>query len=230
MVSVTKTLTQLPSSTAWLLHVSTDIAIFTVRNGRLEVLLRQRYSDTLNRSDWALPGGYIRPTEPLEHCAERTLAHQTGVTDVYMEQLFTFGRPDRHPRSRVITVGYFGLAPSHRADQVDASPNIKWHGAGALPRLYLDHADIIELALKRLAAKLDYSSIAFQLVPDVFTLGELQIVYETILGVTLDKRNFRKRILALEHVEDTGQHRRNRSHRPARLYRYTAPEQPHYFK
>ena len=217
------TLTQLPTSTAWLLHVSTDIAIFTVRNNTLQVLLRQRYSETLKKSDWALPGGYIRPVEPLEECAFRTLTHQTGIRDVLLEQLYTFGSPDRHPKSRVITVSYFGLTPAHKAEDVIDSPNIGWHNVETLPELYLDHAGIIALARQRLVSKLGYSNIAFQLVPDLFTLSELQDVYETILSKSLDKRNFRKRILALEHVEQTEQYRRNRSHRPARLYRYAKP-------
>lgn len=230
MISVNGTLTQLPSSTAWLLHVSTDIAVFTVRNESLQVLLRQRYSETLNRSDWALPGGYIRPTEPLEQCAERTLAQQTGARDVYLEQLYTFGRPDRHPRSRVITVAYFALYPGHRADGIIESPHIEWHDVGALPSLYLDHVDIVECARRRLVAKLGYSTIAFQLVPASFTLSELQRVYEAILGEPLDKRNFRKRMLTLEHLEETGQYRRNRSYRPARLYRYKSPDEPRYLR
>lgn len=223
-----KTLTQLPTSTAWLLHVSTDIVVFTIREGRLNVLLRQRYSETLEKSDWALPGGYIRPTEPLEGSAVRTLAHQTGVGDVYLEQLYTFGRPDRHPKSRVITVAYLALISGDHAENVIDSPNIRWLDASDLPGLYLDHADIIKLAWTRLVAKLSYSTIAFQLVPELFTLSELQQIYETILGESLDKRNFRKRILALECIEQTEQQRTNRSHRPARLYRYTKANELHY--
>jgi len=210
----------LPTSTAWLLHVSTDIVIFSVQNDTLRVLLRQRYSETLNRSDWALPGGYIRPTEPLEQCALRTLAHQAGIREVYLEQLYTFGRPDRHPRSRVVTVAYLALMPNHRSNDIIISPNIKWHDLAALPDLYLDHEEIIGIARHRLVSKLGYSTIAFQLLPETFTLSELQHVYQTVSGESLDKRNFRKRILALEYIEETGQFRRNCSHRPARLYKH----------
>ncbi|MDA9982834.1 NUDIX domain-containing protein, partial [Gammaproteobacteria bacterium] len=202
-----ETLTQLPTSTAWLLHVSTDIVIFSIQNDALHVLLRQRYSETLNKSDWALPGGYIRPAEPLEQCALRTLAHQTGIREVYLEQLYTFGRPDRHPRSRVVTVSYLALMPSHSSDDIIDSPNIRWHDLAGLPELYLDHVDIIRIARQRLASKLGYSTIAFQLLPELFTLSELQHIYETVSGESLDKRNFRKRILALEHIEETGQFR-----------------------
>ena len=216
-----ETLTQLPTSTAWLLHVSTDIVIFSIQNDSLCVLLRQRYSETLNKNDWALPGGYIRPTEPLEQCALRTLIQQTGIREVYLEQLYTFGRPDRHPRSRVVTVSYLALMPAHRSKDIIDSPNIRWHDLAGLPDLYLDHVDIIRIARHRLVSKLDYSTIAFQLLPESFTLSELQHIHETASGDTLDKRNFRKRILALEYIEETGKYRKNCSHRPARLYRNT---------
>jgi 8-oxo-dGTP diphosphatase len=227
---VKDTLTQFPASTAWLLHVSTDIVIFTIFDDSLQVLLRQRYSETLKKSSWALPGGYLRPVEPLEKCAIRTLYQQTGIEDVYHEQLYTFGRPDRHPKSRVITVSYLALMRSYKADEVVQSPNIQWHGVARLPALYLDHGEIVKIAQHRLVSKLGYSTIAFQLAPELFTLSELQRIYEIILGESLDKRNFRKRILALEHIEETEQFRRNRAHRPARLYRYAGSNELHYMK
>lgn len=227
---MTDTLTQFPTSTAWLLHVSTDVVIFTIFEDSLMVLLRQRYSDTLKKSSWALPGGYLRPVESLEKCAIRTLSQQTGIEDVYHEQLYTFGRPDRHPRSRVITVSYLALMRSHEADGIVKSPNIQWHEVHALPELYLDHAEIINIAQQRLVSKLGYSTIAFQLAPELFTLSELQRIYEIILSETLDKRNFRKRIQSLEHVEKTDLFRRNCAHRPARLYRYARPNELHYMK
>lgn len=230
MVRVKDTLTQFPTSTAWLLHVSTDIVIFTIFDDALLVLLRQRYSEVLKKSSWALPGGYLRPVESLERCAIRTLSQQTGIEDVYHEQLYTFGRPDRHPRSRVITVSYLALMKSQEAGGIVSSPNVQWHDANALPDLYLDHGEIVQIARQRLVSKLAYSTIAFQLAPEHFTLSELQRIYEIILGETLDKRNFRKRILALDHVEDTGEFRKNRAHRPARLYRYTRPNELHYMK
>lgn len=222
------TLTQFPTSTAWLLHVSTDVVIFTIFADSLMVLLRQRYSESLKTSSWALPGGYLRPVESLESCAIRTLSQQTGIEDVYHEQLYTFGRPDRHPRSRVITVSYLALMKSREAEGVVKSPNIQWHPESKLPELYLDHGEIVNIAKQRLVSKLRYSTIAFQLAPDLFTLSELQHIYEVILGESLDKRNFRKRILALEHVEQTDKFRKNGAHRPARLYRYTRPNELHY--
>lgn len=229
---MTKTLTELRATAPWLLHVSTDIVIFTIREEQLQVLLRRRYSEALKLNTWALPGGYIGPAEPLEQCAQRTLAHQTGISDVYLEQLYTFGRPDRHPKSRVITVAYFALVPCERIcmDTVHDVSHITWRGVDELPDLYLDHGEIIDQARQRLVAKLRYSTIGFEFTPEKFTLGELQGVYETILGEPLDKRNFRKKVLAFGCVEDTGEQRRNGSHRPARLYRYTAPGEVLYVK
>jgi len=208
-------------------NVSTDIVIFTIREDSLQVLLRQRQD-----RKWALPGGYVEASEDVGDCAARTLAAQTGLRDIYLEQLYTFGRPDRHPIHRVVTVAYYALAPLDRLPSAAMmrSPPVAWHTMEALPDLYLDHGEIVSLAHQRLSAKLDYSTIAFQFMPESFTLGELQKVYEIIRGDLLDKRNFRKRILALDCVEFTGATRRNTSHRPARLYRYRSPGRVHYLK
>ncbi len=203
--------------------------MFTIRNERLQVLLRSR--TRAGGSVWALPGGYVGVDEDLDRSAQRTLAQQTGVRDVYLEQLYTFGRPDRHPQARVFTVAYYALVPFDRVDVMDDAPvGIAWHDLRQLPDLYLDHAEIVEQAHRRLVAKLAYSTIAFQFMPEVFTLSELQSVCETILGEPLDKRNFRKRVLALNCVDDTGQKRRNGSHRPARLFRYNCPGEIKYIK
>ena len=130
----------------------------------------------------------------------------------------------------MITVSYLALMRSHEADGIVNSPNIQWHEVRALPELYLDHSEIIKIANQRLVSKLGYSTIAFQLAPELFTLSELQRIYEIILDEALDKRNFRKRIQALEHVEKTDLFRRNRAHRPARFYRYAGPNELHYIK
>jgi len=146
---------------------------------------------------------------------------EADVEDVYLEQLYTFGAPDRDPRERVITVAYYALIPSDRI-QIRAATDaeaVGWFALNELPPLAFDHEQIFEMALERLRAKLDYSTIAFQFMPSEFTLTDLQSVYELILGEPVDKRNFRKRILALEAVEETGRERREGAHRPARLYR-----------
>lgn len=203
--------------------VTTNVVIFTIRSGLLRLLLVKRARDPF-RGYWALPGGFISLDEDLEQSAARTLERETGIRGVYLEQLYTFGRPDRDPRERVITVAYYALVPAHRVEVREADDTVGWFALDALPPLALDHADIVGLAMQRLAAKLDYSTIAFQFMPDHFTLGELQSVYETILRAQLDKRNFRKRILALDRIEETGGERRNGSHRPAKLYRVKNPD------
>jgi len=205
--------------------VTTDIVVFTIRHGALKVLLIKRAEDPYLGS-WALPGGFVAISEGLDDAAARELSEETGVSGVYLEQLYTFGRPDRDPRERVITVAYYALIPSDRI-QIRAATDaeaVGWFALDELPSLAFDHQQILAMALERLRAKLEYSTIAFQFMPAEFTLTELQSVYELILGEPIDKRNFRKRILALEAVEETGRERREGAHRPAKLYRAVHPE------
>ena len=205
--------------------VTTDVVLFTIRADRLHLLLVQRGNPPF-QGNWALPGGFLEIDEDLEACAERELAEETGVNGVYLEQLYTFGRPGRDPRERVISVTYYALAPAGRVSPRAASDaaEVAWFAIDELPRLAFDHADIVRLAHRRLVAKLDYSTIAFQFMPETFTLGELQRVYESLLNARLDKRNFRKRILSLDRLEETGGLKRTGNHRPAREYRLKHPE------
>jgi 8-oxo-dGTP diphosphatase len=226
---VQSTLTSHAGTRPALFQVSTDIVIFAVRRARLEVLLVRRDPRTAGAS-WALPGGCPGVGEPLDECAQRALRVQTGLKDVYLEQLYTFGRPDRHPEARVVSVAYYALVSGDRLQAVEPLSRSTWHAAGDLPDLHLDHEEIILVARERLEAKLEYSTIAFQLMPEYFTLSELQQVYETICSRPIDKRNFRKRVLAMAHVEATDRKRCNGSHRPARLYRYTSRDAIHYLK
>ncbi len=204
--------------------VTTDIVIFTIRHDELKVLLIKRAASPYQGSR-ALPGGFVNLDEDLERAARRELEEETGVAGVYLEQLYTFGQPDRDPRERVITVAYYALIPSDKMHIRAASDAeaVAWFGIEEMPELAFDHADILEMAHERLVAKLDYSTIAFQFMPAVFTLSELQNVYELILRDSLDKRNFRKRILALDVIEATGKERRDGAHRPAKLYRVLDP-------
>lgn len=199
--------------------VTTDVVVFTIRDERLHVLLVKRRNPPFAQT-WALPGGFVDIDEDLEACALRELQEETGVTGVFLEQLYTFGAPDRDPRERVITVAYYALVPSEsisiRADN-DAR-EVAWHDCDQLPSLAFDHDQIIARALQRLRAKLGYSTIAFQFLPEKFTLSELQQVYETILGEPLDKRNFRRRMLSYGLLAETDEKVRNGNHRPARLY------------
>ena len=200
--------------------VTVDIAVFTVRADELKILLIKRAQEPY-QGEWALPGGFIRQDEGLEAAARRELAEETGVSGVFLEQLYTFGQPDRDPRERVITVAYYALIPSDKLELRAATDaeGVGWFALKELPALAFDHEAILDMALKRLAAKLEYSTIAFQLMPETFTLTELQHVYELIARAEMDKRNFRKRVLALDVIEPTGDEKREGPHRPAKLYR-----------
>lgn len=205
--------------------VTTDVVMFTIREETLQLLLIKRAAEPF-RGCWALPGGFVNPEESLETAAARELEEETGVSGVYLEQLYTYGAPDRDPRDRIISVAYYALVPSDRLELRAASDaeDVGWFAFDALPQLAFDHAQIVRMAHQRLSAKLDYSTIALQFMPEQFTLSDLQDVYETILREPQDKRNFRKRILALDQIEPTGEQRRNGAHRPAQLYRVRHPE------
>lgn len=204
--------------------VTTDIVIFTIRRQRLELLLIRRAEKPF-RDRWALPGGFVDIDEDLEQCALRELEEETGVTGVYLEQLYTFGKPGRDPRERVIAVAYYALVPPDRLRLRAASDakEVAWFPISRLPTLAFDHKEIVTMAHQRLTAKLNYSTIALRFLPEHFTLSELQQVHECILGTQLDKRNFRKRVVALGCVRETGIYRRNGRHRPARLFTMTTP-------
>ena len=201
--------------------VTVDVLMMSLRQRDLQILLIKRRSWPFEGM-WAIPGGFVNIDESLEAAAKRELQEETGVQDVYLEQLYTFGDPDRDPRTRVITVVYFALLDSERL-QVEAASDasdVGWFSVYSLPPLAFDHEKIIQYALNRLRGKLDYTTIAFNLLPEQFTLRELQRVYEIILHKRLDKRNFRKRILATGILEDTGAKKMEGTHRPARLYRF----------
>ena len=200
--------------------VTTDIVIFTIRQDELKVLLIKRALPP-HQGEWALPGGFVNLDESLEEGARRELEEETGVSGVYLEQLYTFGQPGRDPRERVITVAYYALIPTDKIEIRAASDaeGVSWFGMQEIPELAFDHQEILDAAYERLVAKLEYSTIAFQFMPKAFTLTELQQVYELILRNPVDKRNFRKRILSLNLIKETGNERKTGAHRPAKLYR-----------
>lgn len=200
--------------------VATDVVLFTARAEDLAVLLIHRAQAPFG-GHWALPGGWLAADEAPEAAARRWLDEASGLREPYLEQLYTFGRPDRDPRGRVLSVAHLALL---RWQSVAPLPvEAAWWPTRALPALALDHGEIVATALCRLAAKLEYSTIALQLMPERFTLSRLQTVYEMILGSPLDKRNFRKRMQALRCIEPTGESWRGGNHRPARLYRIREP-------
>lgn len=206
--------------------VTVDIVVFTIRDNQLKLLLiRRAYSP--HKGKWALPGGFVDITEGLDEAASRELQEETGVSSVYLEQLYTFGKPRRDPRERVITVAYYALIPSNRM-QLQAATDaeaVGWFGMKELPKLAFDHADIVSMAHQRLVSKLDYSTLAFQFLSESFTLHELQDIYQIICQEELDKRNFRKWILSLDQIVETGEKRTGGAHRPAKLYKMKHPDQ-----
>ncbi len=201
--------------------VTVDVLMMSLRQRDLQLLLIKRRSWPYEGM-WAIPGGFVNMQESLEAAAKRELQEETGVQDVYLEQLYTFGDPGRDPRTRVITVVYFALLDSERLQVKAASDaaDVDWFSVYNLPPLAFDHEKIVEYALNRLRGKLDYTTIAFNLLPEQFTLRELQQVYEIILHKKLDKRNFRKKILSTGILEDTGAKKMEGTHRPARLYQF----------
>jgi 8-oxo-dGTP diphosphatase len=195
--------------------------IFTVKDNDLKALLVKRKRAPFE-GFWALPNGFLPMDVSLDDTAKNVLMHETGVKDVYLEQLYTFGDPKRHPVTRVIGVTYFALVNSDHIEP-HASGDVsdaKWISVSDLPKLAFDHKKIIEHAVHRLQAKLEYSTVAFSLLPKKFTLTQLQKVYEVIMNKTFDKRNFRKKILSLNIVEETKETTANVSHRPAKLYSF----------
>ena len=206
-------------------EVTVDVVILTIVESKLEVLLLKRVNEPF-RGRWAIPGGFIRLSENLDDAALRVLKEKTNVQNIYLEQLYTFGDPLRYPNTRVITCAYFALL---RAEDIDVKivdesqvAEIEWHSVENLPPLAFDHKEIIEYSLKRTRERLELCPIAFQLLPKKFTLTELQKSYELILKKDLDKRNFRKKVLATNMLIDLNECTKTGSKRPAALYSFDA--------
>ncbi len=202
-------------------QVTVDIVIFTIQEGVLKVLLIKRAIPPF-LGQCAIPGGFVHEDEDLDQAALRELQEETGVEDVYLEQLYSFGDPNRDPRGRVITVAYFALvSPDRKLMAGSDAAAAAWYPIDQLPPLAFDHATILDYALQRLRNKLEYTTVGFQLLPEKFTLTELQAVYEAILGKKLDKRNFRRKMSLLRILKPLREHRRG-GQRPAQLYRFVA--------
>jgi 8-oxo-dGTP diphosphatase len=211
--------------------VTVDLVIFTVYKRDLLVLLIRRGRPPF-KDQWALPGGFVRIHEPLDETARRELVEETGLEgeDVYLEQLYTFGAPDRDPRTRVITVAYFALIRDGKSRALHAATDaveVRWFKVYDLPPLAFDHHEIIDTALRRLRSKLEWTPVAFRLLPAQFTMTQLRTVYEAILNQDLGgtkKRNFSKKLLNRPSdrrlIEEVPNARVTGPHRPARLYRF----------
>ena len=208
------------------------MVVFTVVDGELEVLLTRRDAEPFN-GRWSLPGGFVSPSESADDAARRELLAKSGVSGVFLEQLFTFSEPDRDPRSRVVSVAYYALVSADRLSDRSGTRESRWFRVGTRPDgrawyeipdnttpLAFDHDLILRTALERIRGKLDYVPIGFQLLPAAFTLTDLQQVYEAVLGHVVDKRNFRAKIRKSGLVRELQQYRTG-AHRPARMYAFT---------
>jgi len=203
--------------------LTVDCVVFGFDEAELKVLLIRRGLAPY-KGKWALPGGFVRVEETVDEAARRELAEETGLKDVFLEQLYTFGAIDRDPRERVVSVAYYALVKlaEHPATGASDASEAEWFAVAEPPALAFDHAEILRAALERLRGKVRYEPIGFELLPQKFTLSQLQHLYEAVLQANLDKRNFRKKILSMGLLIPLKEQVRTGAHRPAQLFRFDA--------
>jgi len=211
--------------------VGTNVVILTLRDKRLYLLLVNR-ANHAGQAKWALPGGPLRLGEDIDQSARHGLEQETGVTGLYLEQLYTFSETDKNHTEWDITVAHYALLAldNLHVGQTDNDGAVDWFQLDQLPELWGNHEEIVTMAHARLASKLEYSTIALQFLPETFTLRDLQEVYEIILDQQLDKRNFRKSVLAKDYIGETGEKQMSGAHRPAKLYRVKSPGKVEFMK
>jgi 8-oxo-dGTP diphosphatase len=201
--------------------LTVDCVVFGLDEEDLKVLLIQRDLEPFS-GRWALPGGFVHENESLDEAARRELAEETGLERVFLEQLYTFGEVDRDPRGRVVSVAYYALVKlgDHRVKGATDAREASWFPVWDTPSLAFDHDGILQSALARLKGKVRYQPLGFELLPPKFSLTQLQRVYEKILERPLDKRNFRKKLLAMGLLVELDEVEQDVAHRAARLYRF----------
>jgi 8-oxo-dGTP diphosphatase len=201
--------------------LTVDAVVFGLDDEDLKVLLIRRGLEPF-QGKWALPGGFVRVEESLEDAVRRELHEETGIAQLFLEQLYTFGAVDRDPRERVVTVAYYALVKlsDHRIKAATDARDAAWFAVSEARGLAFDHDRILAAALERLKGKVRYQPIGFELLPPQFTLSQLQRLYETVLDMPLDKRNFRKKILGMDFLVALDEVQKDVAHRAARLYRF----------
>lgn len=201
--------------------LATDCVIFGFDGGELKLLLIERLNEPF-KNKWALPGGFVFMDETTEASAKRILLEKAGLKNVFIEQLYTFSEVDRDPRERIVSVSYFALVNKHQYELIAGRDTVKaeWFELSKLPKLAFDHGKIVKMAIQRLKGKVSYQPIGFELLDEKFTLSQLQTVYESILEVPIDKRNFRKKILGMGLLTALDEKEKNVAHKAARFYKF----------
>jgi 8-oxo-dGTP diphosphatase len=198
--------------------ISVDCVLFGYEKKQLKVLLIKSDLEEFNGL-WSLPGDFVRPDEDIEDASYRVLKERTGLDDIYLEQVHTFGSVSRHPSGRVITVAYYSVVDINDHQLQLTDNELHWHPVFELDTMAFDHKLILDTCLKRLQEKVMEQPVVFNLLPSKFSLRELQDVYEAILGIELDRRNFRKRISLKNWLEDLNEMEEDVPHRPGKLYK-----------
>ena len=200
--------------------LSVDVIIFGFDEGKLKVLIGRRKMDP-GRGEWSLYGGFVDVNEGIDQCAERTLQELTGLKNLYMRQVGAFGAVDRDPGERVVSIAYYALINARDySEQLQREHGVEWVDINNLPTLYSDHNEMVRQALRRMRLKMRTEPIGFRLLPQLFTLTQLQRLYEAVGGQEIDKRNFRKRIKEMDFIEKTELIDKTTSKRGAVLYRF----------
>lgn len=200
--------------------LAVDAVCLRVRDGQLQALLGRVVSESKYQGYWAHVGGLIRVDETAEEAVSRLLRDKAGIKDIFKEQLYTFSAINRDPRGRVVAVAYIALTGAEDVQDIKAGVETKWVPLKGLKGLAYDHDEITKVAIERLRSKIIYTDIAKHLMPKEFTLSDFQKVYEAVLGESMDKRNFRKRVLALGNLRDTKRTMKRGVMRPASLYTF----------
>jgi 8-oxo-dGTP diphosphatase len=201
--------------------VTTDCVIFGFDSGELKVLLIERGIDPF-KGRWALPGGFLQMDENTDECARRELFEETGIENLFIEQLYTFSDVDRDPRGRVVTVSYYALVKlsDYKLTAGDDAKNAQWYPISKVPTLAFDHDRILRVALNRLKSKIRYQPIGFELLPERFTMPELQNLYESVLEMQLDRRNFRRKIIDTGLLIDRNESVKGLPHKGAKYFSF----------